>query len=238
MRPYYQDEFVTIYNGDNLDVMKSLAPVDLVVTDPPYNVGINYGANVDDNKTRQGFIEWMRPRFQEMRRLAKTVLISGQGRLPDFAIIEPWKWLLCWHKPAAMGRSPVGFNNWEPVAMWGAGSNAGVDIFTAPIVSRPDMEGHPCPKPVEWAAKQLQLFPNCLAVLDPVMGSGTVLIAAKNSGRKAIGIEIEQKYCDMAVSRLSQCVLDLGAQNTMEAGETAYNSASTQPEQLSLEVGL
>lgn len=236
MKPYYEQDGITIYNGDCLDIMSSLAPVDIVVTDPPYNVGINYGADVDDNKTRQGFIDWMRPRFQEMRRLAKTVLITGQARLPDYAILEPWKWLLAWHKPAAMGRSPVGFCNWEPVAMWGAGSNEGVDIFSAPIVPMPEVEGHPCPKPFAWASKQLQLFPKYRAVLDPFMGSGTVIVASKRSGRKAIGIEINSEYCDMAIARLSQTELfGIGAQNTMEAGETAYNSASTQPEQLSLD---
>lgn len=207
MQPYYDHAGITIYNGDCLDVMAELSPVDIVITDPPYNVGIEYGAGVDDNKSRQEFINWMKPRFEWMRRWAKTVLITGQARLPDYAVIEPWKWLLAWHKPAAMGRSPVGFCNWEPVAMWGAGSNAGVDFFCAPIVSKPELEGHPCPKPLSWALKQLALFPKYSTVLDPFMGSGTVMVAAKQSGRKAIGIEINSKYCDMAISRLSQEVL-------------------------------
>ena len=211
IKPYYERAGIVIYNADCRDVLPTLeaGSVDLVLTDPPYNVGIDYGTKVDDNRSRQDFIDWARLWFTDCRRVANTVLVNGQARLPDYALIEPWKWLLCWWKPAAMGRSPVGFCNWEPVAMWGKGSNAGVDFVRAPIIPDDRLSGHPCPKPLAWALGFLRLFPKAETVLDPFAGSGTTLVAAQQLGRRAIGIEIEERYCEIAARRLSQEVLPL-----------------------------
>ena len=69
---------------------------------------------------------------------------------------------------------------------------------------------HPTQKPVRLIRCLLQLYlPSSSTVLDPFMGSGTTLVAAKQLGRRAIGIEIEPKYCDIAVQRLAQEVLAL-----------------------------
>ena len=206
MTPYYQDDWVTIYHGDNMHLCDwAEDSVDLIVTDPPYNVGVQYGESVDD--FRDDFFEWMTPRFRAFRAVSRSLLITGQARLPDYAIMEPWKWLLCWHKPAAMGRSPVGFCNWEPVALWGAGGKDSVDYFRAPIIPDPAIDGHPCPKPLLWAKWQIEMFPDAKTVLDPFCGSGTTLRAAKDLNRKAIGIEIEEKYCEIAANRMNQEVL-------------------------------
>ena len=192
-----------ILNCDCLEIMKGMPDksVDLVLTDPPYNVGINYDTH-KDNMTREEFIEWARSWFTECRRISQTVLITGQARLPDYAIIEPWKWLLAWWKPAAMGRSPVGFCNFEPIAMWGKGSNAGVDVIKARIIPNKEVEGHPCPKPIDWAIGQISLFPKAKIILDPFAGSGTTLIAASNNNRIGIGLEIDKHYCEVAKQRI------------------------------------
>jgi DNA modification methylase len=189
--------------GDCLEVMKSIptGSVDAVITDPPYNVGFKY-SKYDDNKSDQEYIDWARGWFLECRRIAKTVLITGQKPLPYFAIIEPWKWLLAWWKPAAMGRSPVGFCNFEPIAMWGKGSNAGVDVIKAQIIPDRELDGHPCPKPLEWALGQLKLFPKYTTILDPFMGSGTVGVACVQTGRNFIGIEIDPGYFEIAKRRI------------------------------------
>jgi len=195
---------VQLYLGDSLAVLPTLPAdsVDLILTDPPYNVGIKYGSTYNDNKTPDEFRAWAASWFAECRRIAKTVLITGQARLPDYALIEPWKWLLAWWKPAAMGRSPVGFCNFEPIAMWGKGSNAGVDVIKARIVPDAALSGHPCPKPLDWALGQLALFPNAATVLDPFMGSGTTGVAAVQTGRKFIGIEIDPDYFEIAKRRI------------------------------------
>lgn len=199
--------------------------IDLIVTDPPYNVGIDYGETTDDNKSREQFIEWMRPRFVEMRRVAKTVLVStGHFRLPDYSRIEEWKWLLAWWKPAAMGRSPVGFSNWEPIAMYGAGGGNGVDTIRAAILPDKDIGWHPCPKPIEWGRKLIALFPNAKTILDPFAGSGTVPIAAEDLGREWVGYEINADYCRQANERIErwrgQGVLALDIDNYQKATGT------------------
>jgi site-specific DNA-methyltransferase (adenine-specific) len=109
-----------------------------------------------------------------------------------------------------MGRCAVGFNNWEPIALYGKPPRAITDVIRAPIVTSENEGGHPCPKPLEWAAGQIAVLSNpCQVIIDPFMGSGTTLRAAKDLGRKAIGIEIEERYCEIAARRLDQTVLAL-----------------------------
>lgn len=214
MKPYYEDDWVTIYNGDCREILPTLPKVDLVLTDPPYNVGVNYGQH-DDKMSEEDWRRWAEDWFLWCLGNATTTLVTGQARLPYYGQIEPWKWLLCWWKPAAMGRSPVGFCNWEPVAMWGKGSSGHSDVVRAPIVPDSTVDGHPCPKPLLWAKGLLALFPvddgeifGERTVLDPFMGSGTTLRAAKDLNRNAIGIEIEEKYCEIAARRMEQEVFD------------------------------
>jgi len=195
----------TIIHGDCREILPELEPVDLVLTDPPYNVGLQYGEHNDSMDDTQ-WLEWASAWFHPCRE-SKTLLITGQGRLAHYARIEPWKWLLQWWKPAAMGRSPVGFNNWEPIAMWGKGSNAGLPDVIRAVIHSHDKCDHPCPKPYYWAEGQLARFPNAETVLDPFLGSGTTLRACKDLGRRGIGIEIEERYCEIAANRLRQEVL-------------------------------
>ena len=200
------DGAIRLHCADCLDVLPTLPDgcVDAVVTDPPYNVGIDYGEH-DDNMTVAQFAEWAGKWFRECRRISKTVLITGQGRLPQYAIIEPWKWLLQWWKPAAMGRSPVGFNEWEPIAMWGNGSSAGSpDVIRACIIPQTDTGDHPCPKPLYWAIGQVERFPKHDAFADPFTGTGTVGVACVRLNRRFIGIELEPKYFDIAVNRIEK----------------------------------
>jgi len=208
IKPYYQDSHCQIFNCDCRDILPELPKVDLCLTDPPYNVGINYGEH-DDKMNDLEWFSWASDWFKKCREISETVVIAGQSRLPFYAEIERWKWLLCWYKPAAMGRSPVGFCNWEPMAMWGKGTNSGNDVVIAPIIPDSSLNGHPCPKPLKWATGFIGLFPNANTILDPFMGSGTTLRAAKDLNRKAIGIEIEERYCRIAVERLKQEVLPL-----------------------------
>jgi site-specific DNA-methyltransferase (adenine-specific) len=70
---------------------------------------------------------------------------------------------------------------------------------------------HPTQKPLALMNWVLSLYPSCNTILDPFMGSGTTLVAAKNLDRKAIGIEIEEKYCEIAAKRLAQEVFDFAS---------------------------
>jgi DNA modification methylase len=122
-----------------------------------------------------------------------------------------------WVKPDAMpqmsgDRPAVGF---EPATIchaqgkmrWNGGGRPAVWTHGTCKVNRPD---HPCPKPESLMRELVELFTDPgETILDPFMGSGTTLVAAKRLGRKAIGIELEEKYCAIAAERLRQNALDL-----------------------------
>lgn len=187
--------------GDCLEVLPTLGPVDAVVTDPPYGVGFAYESHDD---SRDGYEEWCCRWFDACASLAETMLMSpGAVNVPMWARLRPFKWQIAWLKPAAMGRSPLGFCNWEPMLFWGKGVSNSVDVFRAQILPSDDMDGHPCPKPVAWGVESVSRVPG-LSVLDPFLGSGTTGIACAKLGRKFIGIEIEPKYFDIACRRIEQ----------------------------------
>lgn len=191
--------------GDCLEILPTLdtSEVAAVLADPPYNVGIDYGTH-NDNMSIEEYTALARQWFTECRRIAQAVLITGHARLPQFAVIEPWKWLLCWWKPAAMGRSPVGFCNWEPIAMWGRGGSDGVDVIRSCIIPKKELNGHPCPKPLGWATGQIELLPWAETVLDPFAGSCTVAVACSRTGRRSISIEIEERYFRIGIDRMER----------------------------------
>lgn len=208
----YPDDFINkIICGDCLEVMKDIPDksVDLVLTDPPYNRGFDYGKETDDK--RIDYLDWCNSWFNELERISNgAIAIScGQWNLGMWYKIKPPKWIICWWKPASMGGSPVGFANWEPIIFYGKNKgNGGVDVIRAPIIVRKDIGNHPCPKPVEWAKGLVGLLSNENdLILDPFLGSGTTAVACKHLKRNYIGIEISPEYCKIAEERLRQEVL-------------------------------
>jgi DNA modification methylase len=201
-----------IHLGDCLEILPTLpdASVDCVITDPPYNVGFDYDGGVDDRK--KNYSDWCKAWFSELRRICKgPIAISvGQANLSTWAIIAPPDWWIAWWKPAAMGRCVVGFNNWEPIALYGKPKRAGCDVIRATIKPDKSIGWHPCPKPLEWATKQVELLtgPGAM-VLDPFLGSGTTGTACIKAGRNFIGIEKMPTYYDMARKRLESATLPL-----------------------------
>ncbi len=203
MTPTYQttDGRITLYLGDCLEVLPTLSGVDAVVTDPPYGVDFKYESH---NDTRDGYEEWCCKWFDECQRISETVLMScGAVNVAMWARVRPFKWQIAWLKPAAMGRSPVGFCNWEPMLLWGKGVSNSVDVFAAGILPDPALEGHPCPKPTKWGCESIRRVPG-KSVLDPFMGSGTTGVACVRGDRTFIGIEKEPKYFDIAVNRIER----------------------------------
>jgi site-specific DNA-methyltransferase (adenine-specific) len=211
MKPYYEENGITIYHGDCREVLPSLGAgsVDLVLTDPPYGVGINYGDTFTDE------LDYVRELLFEvipMCRIASrgaVVLTAGKYET-ELALYQrmPPKWRLCWHKGSTSNISPIGFNDWEAVLVYGDKyHNHAHDYFYAQP-EKMGAYGHPCPKPIKyysWIASRFSKPGQ--TILDPFMGSGTALRSAMDLGRKAIGIDVSERYCQIAAERLRQSVL-------------------------------
>jgi len=200
MTPYYQDKWVAIYHGDCREVLPQLdVAVDLVLTDPPY--GVDFRGN-DWDKT---IPIW----FDNLRSISPTLIFTS-------AIRTMWNypkpdWVLCWLKPASNSRSDLGgFNGWTPLLVYGK-PRFPVDYINLHAIQHSyDKIGHPSPKPEAlflWAISNASAMGN--RVLDPFLGSGTTCYCAKKLNRYSIGIEIEEKYCEIAARRCSQEVMEL-----------------------------
>jgi DNA modification methylase len=208
MTPYYADDLVTIYHGDCREWMPE---ADVLVTDPPYGMGYqsNFAltgpsrpiAGDGDTTLRDWLLSvWTGP-----------ALVFGTWRVPR----PPCDQLLVWDKgdTPGMGNLTIPWGpSHEEVYVIGSGfsgrrsgSVLRVRGYGAMADARPD---HPTPKPVALMAQLIEKCPSG-TILDPFMGSGTTLVAAKSLGRKAIGIEIEERYCEIAAQRCSQEVLGL-----------------------------
>jgi DNA modification methylase len=215
--PYYDDGKCVIYHGDCRDVLPMVERCDIALTDPPYGIG----ASGDDfrgsrkNGWRQyGGGQWdsVRPPpevFALLRWKARDSIIWGGNYFAD--ILPPSQCWLAWDK----GQRDFSLADFEMA--WTSFDNAARMISYPRARAMQDGKEHPTQKAVEvmqWsltaaADRYAKSIPQ--TVLDPFMGSGTTLVAAKNLGRKAIGIEIEERYCEIAARRLSQEVLELGA---------------------------
>lgn len=207
LRPYYDEDGITLYHGDCCELLPLMPAVQMTLTDPPYNVGIDYGKTTDDN--RIDYALWCKKWWAMCYDKSKVVCLTpGITNLIHWYMCVPKAdWVTAWMKPAAMSRCVVGFNNWEPCLVWGKPSGKSCDVITAGIVPDGEVQGHPCPKPLKWASGLIQQLTETGAILDPFAGSGTTLRAAKDLGRQAIGIEVNERYCEMIAKRMSQGVL-------------------------------
>lgn len=210
MRPYYSDESVTLYHGDCREILPTIPGVDLVLTDPPYGVGFGY-ESYDDNLTAwRGLMDFLIPWIRS--RAVMGILPACQiGQLDWIYANHKPDWLICWYKGSPGHRSYIGFNDWEPLLVYGKPKGLSMHDYIQVRPESPRPNGHPCPKPLEWAARLIaRTTQGSSLVLDPFAGSGTTLKAAKNLGRMAIGVELSERYCEQAADWLSQNVLDLG----------------------------
>jgi DNA modification methylase len=201
-----------LYNDDALKVLPSLfdACCDAVITDPPYNVGLDYGETATDS--RADYADWCAAWLEQLHRVCEgpIAFTCGIVNLGMWHAIRRPKWVGCWWKPASTSRAPIGFNNWEPILFYGKGySRDGCDVIrtteqaSLPVNHKKHPIAHPCPKPVEWARKLVtQLTSPGDRVLDPFAGSGTVGLACLLEGRECVMIEQNTVYCDLIRSRL------------------------------------
>jgi DNA modification methylase len=212
---YPEDYINKILCGDCLDLMKGIPDkaIDLIVTDPPYGVNLAY-ETYDD--TEENWFKMFSSLIPEIKRISKMAILPSCQikRLPWIYSNFPPDWLICWYKGSTGCASFVGFNDWEPLLVYGKAKGVCMHDY---FQSQPDpfKSHHPCPKSVSWA-KWLILRANpsvindkneCVSdgiILDPFVGSGTTAVACKELGRKFIGIEINPKYCEIANRRLAQ----------------------------------
>ena len=203
--PYYQDDWATIYCGDCREILPELPPVDLVLTDPPYGIGLDYGSFDDTQDNVRALVSGVIPLC--IKNASRVMLTCGTRQQHLYPIPT---WILCWLNRAGAYCNPWGFTCWQPILVYGKDP-----YLSASKGSRPDViehsetsekNGHPCPKPIGFWSKLLLRgsISTSDLILDPFMGSGTTLVAAKQLGRKSIGIEIEERYCEIAVKRLAQ----------------------------------
>jgi site-specific DNA-methyltransferase (adenine-specific) len=218
LKPYYQDESCTIYHGDCREVVAVLSAVDLVLTDPPYGIsyspgsgGRGWGGKGHDLRKKfigknvvHGDSEPFDPAF--LLGFPKVVLFGANhfsDRLPASSGWIVWD-KQCSDKSINFADCEMAWTNIKTPARMFRHVWDGVRKDSEVGVSRV----HPTQKPLAlmaWIIKRHTREGDL--ILDPFMGSGTTLRAAKDLGRKAIGVEIEERYCEIAAKRLSQEVL-------------------------------
>jgi DNA modification methylase len=248
MKPYYDQDGITIYHGDCRNVLLNRLEFDYVITSPPYNKGLR-------GDYRNGWVGVQSKAAKQGKFAAGYVNTSDAIDWPDYFALLHEVFYLCWmaipddgamwinHKPRVWMRefmSPVlslpdivkirqaiiwktqskgvdvsemGYSSAHEWVMFcpkdgfrlSQDVSAGGDLWDIP--NDGFKSEHLCPFPIGVPLKAMEAMKPDGTILDPFMGSGTTLRAAKDLGRKAIGIEIEERYCEIAVQRLRQKVL-------------------------------
>ena len=218
--PYYQDDLVTLYHGDCLTELAWL-DADVLVTDPPYGIALNSYKGGYKGKRSQ-------------TRISKSILNDNNLDVRD-AVLSAWEkrpaivfgsWrmprpvdtqhlLVWWKRGQAPGPANAPFMvQHEEIYILGSGFKSTSPPMRSVIESAEARSvevariGHPTPKPVGLMETLIGRCPIGV-IADPFAGSGATLIAARNLGRRAIGVELEERYCELIAKRLSQQAFDL-----------------------------
>jgi len=206
IKPYYNEGDITIYHGDCLEIMPQLEPVDLVLTDPPYGIGAyrtgTMGGGVLAKQSSYEPTQWDNKPIDND--ILLQALSGGEYACcfgGNYYLIAPSSCWLVWDKE-------TGDNNFADCELAWTNYPGAVRLkkhkWQGMLRKHKEPRFHPTQNPLDVIKWAMQLSPKYNTILDPFMGSGTTLIAAKELGRKAIGIEIEEKYCEIAVDRLRQ----------------------------------
>ena len=208
MKPYYEHAGITIYHGDCRDVLPTVT-VDVLVTDPPYGLGEKWnGGTWASNPIYDEAKKWdhLFPGLASLvAQFAQAIVWGG-----NYYALPPSRCWLSWEKSSrmpTMADFELAWTNLDrPGKAWREDRN-------------PDgKREHPTQKP-ESLMRWCLGFVKSGIIVDPFMGSGTTLVAAKALGRRAIGIEIEERYCEIAAKRLSQEVFNFPPQPVVSARE-------------------
>ncbi len=215
MKPYYEHNGITIYHGDCREIIPSLVGVDVVVTDPPYGI-LNLAGKgstpcvrksprqigsgkLKDRVLNGSDVRWdiapTEEDFELIRAISKTQIIWGGNYFP----LPAWRGVLVWDKCQP-------WENFSQVEIAWTNIDRPAAIFREAVTLGTPNKQHPTQKPLSlmlWCVNMTEG-----TILDPYAGSGSTLLAAKESNRSAIGIEIDEPYCEIAAKRLSQEVMD------------------------------
>jgi len=224
MTPYYAHAGIQIFLGDCRDVLDDLE-WDCALTDPPYGVTGEQHTQMAVTHGQKNAYASLVDSVAYVRSVVIPVVVTliARGR----CVVTPGTKCLTWYpapdgfgviyQPASIGLQPWGRADGQPVFYYGKAPRVGTllpgvscSFQQAGYAWAESKLGHPCVKPIGLWKRLLtvaSLEGEC--VLDPFMGSGTTLVAAKALGRRAIGIEIEERYCEIAAKRLQQEVLPL-----------------------------
>ncbi len=221
LKPYYDHGGITIYHADCREIIEGIN-FDAIITDPPYGVFLGeVGTGQEILKKQTGYslfqdsVDYLRgvciPALTDALRKSKRGAVFCGNR--NLWLYPPAEEVGCWFVPAATSRGKWGFNCANLILYYGKDPMAGLGSTanSKMLQISSDNVDHPCPKPmkiVSWLVSKASAIQDI--ILDPFMGSGTTLRAAKDLGRKAIGIEIEEKYCEIAAKRLQQEVFNFG----------------------------
>ena len=187
MKPFYQDSYATIYCADCREVLPDVFGFDLVLTDPPYGIAWKRGVN-----------------HQRASKAHQGIIGDGDTSARDWvleSIDVPAIVFGSFYAPVTGFRRDA-----EPIFLVGEWPFQTVQFSS--VLHSPNGQsktvtetGHPHTKPIDVVMRLVE-FTEAETILDPFMGSGTTLVAAKRLGRHSIGIEIEEKYCEIAARRL------------------------------------
>ena len=222
MSLYYKDDFVELYHGDCLTEHREWLDADVLCTDPPYGIAWTpavggyrgKGSQRPGERIKNDETIDIRDKALELWGNNKPQIVFGSWRAPRPSRVDH---RLIWHK---QGQAPGPANSAfmvqdEEIYIAGQGY-----IRTSPpmrsVIATTEARsvevariGHPTPKPVPLMEMLIGRCQPAWIIADPFAGSGSTLVAAKRLGRKAIGVELEEKYCEIAANRLAQGVLNL-----------------------------
>lgn len=220
MKPYYDHAGITIYHGDCREIISKLPKVALVLTDPPYGIDADNRKRILSRGTssakwkRGGTTDYGESKWDKVApstQWVETVIQCGNQGIVwggNYFWLQPQRGWLVWDKlnTGDFAQCELAWTNLDQSVrlfrfLWNGFQRAGE---AAGVVRE-----HPTQKPVELMRWCLGFAPDAKTILDPFMGSGTTLRAAKDLGRRAIGIEIEERYCEIAARRMAQEVLAL-----------------------------
>jgi len=224
--PYYDHGGITIYHGDCREILPAVLGstedriFSVMVTDPPYGLEFPYRSYEDTRENLVDTISGLAPYIMRAgERCSRSVILCGPTQI---GLYPPPSWVcaITWDTTGSFGK--YGYSQWTPALLYGddlrgfGNVNGVTKADTKRITGGAGVgfqrsaaeKAHTCPKPLNMMTWVVQRFvEQDHRVIDPFAGSGTTLLAAKETGRKAIGIELDERYCEIAATRLAQEVL-------------------------------